>query len=112
MYAVAGHSCSSTSPLKQKSLLKYAGAPFGVDRLGKYSIARRPDGGADKLFDANGKLGNEGTRNFLKDFMQSYDAWISANIKTWAAGRCAKIEEIMTKENKKLTHDSHNLAFN
>jgi chromate reductase len=39
-------------------------------------------GSADKLFDANGKLVNDGTRKFLKDFMQSYDAWVSANIKS------------------------------
>jgi len=38
--------------------------------------------GADKLFDANGKLVNEGTRIFLKDFMQTYGAWIAANIKS------------------------------
>jgi chromate reductase len=39
-------------------------------------------GGADKLFDANGKLVNDVTRKALKDFMQSYDAWVSANIKS------------------------------
>jgi chromate reductase len=39
-------------------------------------------GGADKLFDANGKLVNDGTRKFLKDFMQAYEAWITANIKS------------------------------
>ena len=36
-------------------------------------------GGADKLFDANGKLVNEGTRKFLQGFMQAYDAWVMAN---------------------------------
>jgi len=39
-------------------------------------------GGADKLFDASGKLINEGTRKFLQEFMRSYDAWVTANIKT------------------------------
>ncbi len=29
-------------------------------------------GGADKLFDASGKLVNEGTRKFLQDFMQAF----------------------------------------
>jgi hypothetical protein len=29
-------------PLKQKSLLTYAAGRFGLDRLGKYSIIRRP----------------------------------------------------------------------
>lgn len=36
-------------------------------------------GGADKLFDANGKLVNDGTRKFLQGFMQAYAAWITAN---------------------------------
>lgn len=36
-------------------------------------------GGADKLFDAAGKLVNEGTRKFLTGFMQSYEAWVRAN---------------------------------
>jgi len=36
-------------------------------------------GHADKLFDANGKLSNEGTRKFLEGFMQAYAAWITAN---------------------------------
>lgn len=36
-------------------------------------------GGADKLFDATGKLVNEGTRKFLTTFMQAYAAWIAAN---------------------------------
>src|SRR5208282_2971652 len=33
-------------------------------------------GGADKLFDGNGKLVNDGTRKFLQGFMQAYEAWI------------------------------------
>ena len=36
-------------------------------------------GGADKLFDATGKLANDGTRKFLQQFMQAFDAWIAAN---------------------------------
>jgi len=39
-------------------------------------------GHADKLFDANGKLSNDGTRKFLEDFMQAYAAWITANSKS------------------------------
>lgn len=39
-------------------------------------------GGADKLFDADGKLINDGTRKFLQGFMQAYAAWITANGKT------------------------------
>ncbi len=39
-------------------------------------------GGADKLFDANGKLVNDGTRKFLQGVMQAYAAWIDANAKS------------------------------
>ena len=39
-------------------------------------------GGADKLFDANGKLVNDGTHKFLQDFMQAYAAWVAANAKS------------------------------
>ncbi len=39
-------------------------------------------GGADKLFDANGKLANDGTRKFLQGFMQAYAAWITATRKS------------------------------
>jgi len=39
-------------------------------------------GGADKLFDAGGKLANEGTRKFLQGFMQAFESWINANIKS------------------------------
>lgn len=38
-------------------------------------------GGADKLFDANGKLTNDGTRKFLGDFLQAFDGWVVANSK-------------------------------
>jgi chromate reductase len=36
-------------------------------------------GGADKLFDADGKLINDGTRKFLESFMQAYAKWIETN---------------------------------
>ena len=39
-------------------------------------------GGAEKLFDANGKLANDGTRKFLQAFMQAYATWIEANTKS------------------------------
>ena len=39
-------------------------------------------GGADKLFDADGKLANDGTRKFLQGFMQAFEAWVAANIKS------------------------------
>jgi chromate reductase len=42
-------------------------------------------GGADKLFDATGKLVNDGTRKFLEGFMQAFEAWITANTKSVTA---------------------------
>jgi chromate reductase len=36
-------------------------------------------GGADKLFDASGRLINDGTRKFLENFMHAYAKWIGAN---------------------------------
>ena len=39
-------------------------------------------GGADKLFDANGKLVNDGTRKFLQSFLQAFATWVATNIKT------------------------------
>jgi chromate reductase len=39
-------------------------------------------GGADKLFDADGKLTNDGTRTLLQNFMLVFVAWITANIKS------------------------------
>ena len=39
-------------------------------------------GGADKLFDANGKLANDGTRTFLQSFMQAFAAWITTNTRS------------------------------
>jgi chromate reductase, NAD(P)H dehydrogenase (quinone) len=38
-------------------------------------------GGADKLFDASGVMTNDATRDFLKQFMQAFSDWISANNK-------------------------------
>jgi chromate reductase, NAD(P)H dehydrogenase (quinone) len=38
--------------------------------------------GADKLFDAHGKLNNDGTRKFLQGFMHAFEAWIAANTKS------------------------------
>jgi chromate reductase len=39
-------------------------------------------GGADKLFDAQGKLANERTRKFLQGFVQLFSEWITANAKS------------------------------
>jgi chromate reductase len=35
--------------------------------------------GADKLFDAQGGIGNESTRGFLRNFMESFGKWIDKN---------------------------------
>jgi chromate reductase len=37
-------------------------------------------GGADKLFDATGRLVNEATRTFLQKFMQAFAVWVTATI--------------------------------
>ena len=39
-------------------------------------------GGADKLFDANGKLVRDGTRKFLEDFLRAYAAGVTASGKS------------------------------
>lgn len=36
-------------------------------------------GGADKLFDEQGKIVNEGTKTFLQGFMKAFASWIIAN---------------------------------
>ena len=36
-------------------------------------------GGADKLFDANGKIANDGTRGFVTKFLEAYAAWVEKN---------------------------------
>jgi chromate reductase len=33
-------------------------------------------GGADKLFDASGKIANDGTRGFLTKFLEAYATWV------------------------------------
>ena len=33
-------------------------------------------GGADKLFDASGKIANDGTRGFLAKFLEAYATWV------------------------------------
>ncbi len=36
-------------------------------------------GGANKLFDDKGALANDGTRDFLKSFLQKFETWIARN---------------------------------
>jgi chromate reductase len=37
-------------------------------------------GGADKLFDAAGKLSNPSTREFLGKFMQTFAGWVALHV--------------------------------
>jgi chromate reductase, NAD(P)H dehydrogenase (quinone) len=37
-------------------------------------------GGADKLFDPQGKLTNDSTREFVTKFMQAFAAWVEKNV--------------------------------
>ena len=39
-------------------------------------------GGADKLFDASGKLINDGSRAFLQQFVEAFAKWIAINTKS------------------------------
>ena len=85
----AVHSAPSVSVLFQSFVLLHvicAIGGFGANHHLRQSLVflnvpamQQPEaylGGADKLFDASGKLINEGTRKFLQGFMQSFDAWI------------------------------------
>jgi chromate reductase, NAD(P)H dehydrogenase (quinone) len=39
-------------------------------------------GGADKLFDASGRLVNDGTRQFLQNVMTAFATWVATNLKS------------------------------
>jgi chromate reductase len=39
-------------------------------------------GGADKLFDADGKVANEGTRTFLQNFIEAFAKWVDIHAKS------------------------------
>ncbi|HUI22399.1 MAG TPA: hypothetical protein VLZ74_15320 [Methylocella sp.] len=39
-------------------------------------------GGADKLFAADGKIANEGTRTFLQQFIEAFANWIAIHLKS------------------------------
>jgi chromate reductase, NAD(P)H dehydrogenase (quinone) len=39
-------------------------------------------GGADKFFDANGKITSDGTRKFLQQFIEAFANWIATNAKS------------------------------
>jgi len=87
-----GHSAWSGKPGAVVSASPGASGGFGANHHLRQSLVflnvpamAQPEaylGGADKLFDAGGKLINDGTRKFLQDFMQAYAAWVAANAKS------------------------------
>jgi chromate reductase len=87
-----GHSAWSGKPGAVVSASPGAIGGFGANHHLRQSLVflnvpamAQPEaylGGADKLFDAHGKLANDGTRKFLQDFMHAFDTWITANGKS------------------------------
>ena len=87
-----GHSAWSGKPGAVVSASPGAIGGFGANHHLRQSLVflnvpamAQPEaylGGADKFFDADGKLINEGTRKFLKDFVLAFEAWITANTKS------------------------------
>jgi len=87
-----GHSAWSGKPGAVVSASPGAIGGFGANHHLRQSLVflnvpamAQPEaylGHADKLFDASGKLANDGTRKFLQDFMHAFDAWITANNKS------------------------------
>jgi len=87
-----GHSAWSGKPAAVVSASPGGIGGFGANHHLRQSLVflnmpamQQPEayiGGADKLFDANGKLANDGTRKFLQGFMQSFAAWVETNSKT------------------------------
>jgi chromate reductase, NAD(P)H dehydrogenase (quinone) len=51
-------------------------------------------GGADKLFDVDGKLADDGTRKFPQGFMHAFAEWIAANRPPQAPGAAQAAEEL------------------
>ena len=83
-----GHSVWNAKPGAVVSASPGAIGGFGANHHLRQSLVflnvpvmQQPEayiGGADKLFDANDKLVNDGTHKFLQGFMQSFSAWIAA----------------------------------
>jgi chromate reductase, NAD(P)H dehydrogenase (quinone) len=87
-----GHSAWSGKPGAVVSASPGAIGGFGANHHLRQSLVflnvpamAQPEaylGGADKLFDAHGKVANDGTRKFLQGFMHAFDSWITANPKS------------------------------
>jgi len=86
-----GHSVWNAKPGAVVSVSPGALAAFGANHHLRQSLVflnvlpmQQPEayiGGAASLFDANGKLVNEGTQKFLQSFMQAFAAWIANFLK-------------------------------
>jgi chromate reductase len=86
-----GHSVWSGKPCAIVSVSPGATGGFGSNHHLRQSLVfldmpamQQPEayiGGADKLFDTEGKLNNEGTSKFLDKIMESFAAWIERTAK-------------------------------
>jgi chromate reductase len=85
-----GKSVWSKKPAAVVSVSPGAMGAFGANHCLRQSLVfldmpamQQPEayiGGADKLFDASGKLNSDGTREFLKKFVDSFGHWIERNL--------------------------------
>ena len=87
-----GHSVWDKKPAAIISASPGATGGFGANHHLRQSLValnmptlQQPEvylGGADKLFDAAGKINNDRTRGFLQKFAEAFAAWIEANMKS------------------------------
>ena len=86
-----GQSAWSGKPAAVVSCTPGAMGGFGANHALRQSLVfldmpamQQPEayiGGADKLFDTDGKLNNEGTGKFLEKIMLTFAAWVERNAK-------------------------------
>jgi chromate reductase len=84
-----GQSVWDTKPAAVVSVSPGAVGGFGANHHLRQSLVflnmpamQQPEayvGGADKLFDASGKITNDGTRDFLKKFIEAYATWVETH---------------------------------
>ncbi|MEO8451627.1 MAG: NAD(P)H-dependent oxidoreductase [Gemmatimonadota bacterium] len=85
-----GKSCWDGKPGAVISVSPGALAAFGANHHLRQSLVflnvpamQQPEayiGGVATMFDAEGKLTNDATRNFLRKFMEAFAAWIEVNV--------------------------------
>ena len=85
-----GKSVWSKKPAAVVSVSPGAMGAFGANHSLRQSLVfldmpamQQPEayiGGADKLFDPNGQLSNDATREFLKKFVDAFGQWIERNM--------------------------------